>query len=335
MTKHIATSKIKAVLFIFLLVLFSGSQSMNAQRLGHSASRGGGSTMSRPASPSRPAPSRTTTQRGAINGGHVKTNDRSFSKPSSSNNRTVSRPSNNATAKPKISNKSSNIGNTRNVSAKRTSNIKSNRGNNIGSNNRIGNNNVNINVRNTNVRASSVRYARPPYRYGGYGYYCHRPYFYHPYTPFFWGPYYHPWGYFVTTLATTAIIVAIINDNDDDDNEEYHYENGTYYLKTEDGFEAVQAPVGAQVPSIPKEAETVAVNETTNNYYYAGAFYEQNAEGYIVVPATAGTIVPNLPEGGEEIKIGEQTYVQFGETYYQPIQVDGKDMYEIVEVKSE
>jgi hypothetical protein len=138
-------------------------------------------------------------------------------------------------------------------------------------------------------------------------------------------------------LATTAIIVSIVNDNgnDKDDKEEYHYENGTYYMKTEDGFVAVQAPVGAQVPEIPKEAETVKVSETVNNYYYGGAFYEQNADGYIVVPATAGTIVPNLPEGGEEIKIGDQTYVQFGETYYQPIQVDGKNMYEIVEVKKE
>jgi len=110
--------------------------------------------------------------------------------------------------------------------------------------------------------------------------------------------------------------------------------NGTYYLKTEDGFEAVQAPVGAQVPEIPKESEKVEVNET-NNYYYAGTFYEENKDGYIVVPATAGTIVPNLPEGGEEVKIGEQTYVKFGETYYQPIQVDGENMYEIVEVKKE
>ena len=76
------------------------------------------------------------------------------------------------------------------------------------------------------------------------------------------------------------------------------------------------------------------VNET-NNYYYGGAFYEKNSEGYVVVPATAGTIVPNLPEGGEEVKIGDQTYVQFGDTYYQPIQLDGKDMYEIAEIKEE
>lgn len=53
------------------------------------------------------------------------------------------------------------------------------------------------------------------------------------------------------------------------------------------------------------------------------------------MPATAGTIVPNLPEGGEKVKMGDVTYVKFGETYYQPIELDGKPMYEIVEVKEE
>ncbi|MGA9238684.1 DUF6515 family protein [Robiginitalea sp.] len=42
-----------------------------------------------------------------------------------------------------------------------------------------------------------------------------------------------------------------------------------------------------------------------------------------------------MPEGGEEVKVGDRTYVKFGDTYYQPVQVDGKDMYEIVEVKEE
>jgi len=54
-----------------------------------------------------------------------------------------------------------------------------------------------------------------------------------------------------------------------------------------------------------------------------------------VVPATAGTIVPHLPKGGEEVKIGDQTYVKFGETYYQLIQLAGEDMYEIGEGREE
>ena len=194
--------------------------------------------------------------------------------------------------------------------------------------------NINIdNSRNTRVVASSRAYVRPPYRYGGWGYYCHRPYYYHPYRPFYWGPVWHPWGWFVATLATTAIIVSIDGQNNDDN--QVYYDNGVYYTKTNGGYEVIQAPVGASVETLPKETEVVKVDETTNNYYYGGAYYEKSEMGYTVVPATAGTIVPHLPEGGEEVKIGEVTYVQFGETYYQPIQVDGQDMYEIVEVREE
>ena len=97
----------------------------------------------------------------------------------------------------------------------------------------------------------------------------------------------------------------------------------------------VSAPVGGTITTLPPNAQTVVVNETVNNYYYGGDFYEKNEKGYSVVPATAGTIVPNLPEGGKEVKVGDQTYVQFGEIFYQPIQVEGKNMYEIVEVKKE
>jgi hypothetical protein len=195
--------------------------------------------------------------------------------------------------------------------------------------------NVNINnSRNTRVVASSRAYVRPPYRYGGWGYYCHRPYFYHPYRPFYWGPVWHPWGWFAATIATTAIIVSI-SDNDQGDDNQVYYDQGVYYVKKDGGYEVIQAPVGATVESLPKETEKVKVDETTDNYYYGGAYYEKSEMGYTVVPAVAGTIVPHLPEGGEEVKIGDVTYVQFGETYYQPIQVDGQDMYEIVEVRKE
>ena len=73
------------------------------------------------------------------------------------------------------------------------------------------------------------------------------------------------------------------------------------------------------------------VNET-NNYYYGGAYYEKSKEGYTVVPPTSGTVVEHLPEGAEEVKLGEVTYVKYGETYYQPVEVDGKNMYEVVDV---
>ena len=50
---------------------------------------------------------------------------------------------------------------------------------------------------------------------------------------------------------------------------------------------------------------------------------------------TAGTVVENLPEGGKEEKIGDITYVKIGETYYQPITQDGKDMYEVVFIEDD
>lgn len=184
-------------------------------------------------------------------------------------------------------------------------------------------------VVNNSVRTNGYRpYTRPPYRHGGFVYFSYRPYFYHPYTPFYWGPVWHPWGFFVAALATTAIIVSI-------ENAQYHYDQGVWYQPYNGGYQVISAPVGATITTLPTNTQTVVVNETVNNYYYGGTFYEKNEKGYTVVPPTAGTIVPHLPEGGKEVKVGDQTYVQFGEIYYQPIQVDGKNMYEIVEVKKE
>jgi len=184
-------------------------------------------------------------------------------------------------------------------------------------------------VVNNSVRSNGYRpYTRPPYRHGGFVYFSYRPYFYHPYTPFYWGPVWHPWGFFVAALATTAIIVSI-------ENAQYHYDQGVWYQPYNGGYQVVSAPVGGTITTLPPNAQTVVVNETVNNYYYGGDFYEKTEKGYSVVPATAGTIVPNLPEGGKEVKVGDQTYVQFGEIFYQPIQVEGKNMYEIVEVKKE
>lgn len=208
----------------------------------------------------------------------------------------------------------------------RKTNIKGGDKVNIGS----GNTNVNINVdnsRNTVVRNNNINsYHRPPYRYGGHSYYCYHPYHYHPYQPYYWGPVWHPWGFFVATMAATAIIVSV-------NNQQYHYDNGVYYLPSDGGYTVVAAPVGATIQTLPENSQTVVVNETTNNYYYGGTYYEQTDGGYTVVAPTAGTIVEDLPEGGEEVKIGDVTYVKYGETYYQPIEKDGKDVYEVVQVE--
>jgi hypothetical protein len=234
------------------------------------------------------------------------------------------------------------------------------------------------NTKNTSVRRNNYRpYSRPPYVYGGFHYRCYNPYFYHPYRPFYWGPVWHPWGFFIATLATTAIIVSfaqadlppmfhtddylVLNSELDfyrndyqgsgpnmyryasstatlekiEVDGEYFYDEGVFYLKSEGGYTVVAAPVGGVVKTIPSGYETISLDEASQvkNYYWGGTFYEKVANGYKVVPPTSGAIVEHLADGGEEVKLGEVTYVKLGETYYQPFQQNGKNMYEVVDVE--
>jgi hypothetical protein len=271
--------------------------SMNAQK----SRGGGGKSKARTAAPARSSVSKPATSPKNVKGGNEKTKSVKESAPKTESKKSDSTKK---SAKNKSDNKNS--GNTVNID--NSKNIK------------VSNN------KNTRVRSSSRPYNRPPYRYGGRRYYCHHPYYYHPYRPFYWGPYWYPWGYHTTTIVETVTVVNVSSI-------EYYYDQGVFYIKSGDGYTVIQAPIGATVKSLPKEKMEVKVSDTTTNYYYGGAFYEKSGEGYTVVSATAGTIVPSLPEGGEATKIGEVTYVVFGDTYYQPIEVDGKDMYEIVEVK--
>jgi hypothetical protein len=119
------------------------------------------------------------------------------------------------------------------------------------------------------------------------------------------------------------------------ENQQYYYNQGVYYVPTNGGYTVVEAPVGSTITTLPEGSQPVVVNETNNYYYYGGTYYQQSDTGYVVVPPTAGTVVENLPEGGEEVKMGETTYVKVGDTYYQPIRQDDKEMYEVVEVKEE
>jgi hypothetical protein len=163
--------------------------------------------------------------------------------------------------------------------------------------------------------------------WGGAAFYCFNPYFYHPFTPYYWGPTWQPWGFFIAALAITAIVVSV---NDED----YHYDDGVWYEeKTGGGYTVVEAPEGGTVTKIPSSAQTVVVNNTTN-YYYGGTYYEKTGDNkYKVVKPPAGAVVDGLPEGAEEVKIGDQTYVKVGDVYYQPVKVDGKDKYEVVQVE--
>ena len=262
-------------------------------------------------------------QKNTINGGHQKSSDRDLSK------KEIAKKTGTDT---KRDINKTNIKEDKKVSKKDKTTLSNNKVN-IDKSKK----NVNINVdnskdinvrnnRNTVVRRNTRVYNRPPHVYGGYHYNCYHPYRYHPYHPYYWGPVWHPWGFVVATLAVTAIVISV-------ENQQYHYDQGVYYVQSGSGYSVVQAPVGATITTLPSNSQTVVVNETTNNYYYGGTYYEKSDGGYTVVPPTAGTIVENLPEGAEEVKVGDVTYVKYGETYYQPIEKDGKNMYEVVNVE--
>lgn len=176
--------------------------------------------------------------------------------------------------------------------------------------------------RNTFVRPAPQAYSRAPYVYGGHRYYAHHPYGYHPYRPFFFGPRFHPFGAFFASLAATAIFVDIADT-------QYAYDQGTWYAPVEGGYDVVTAPVGAQIATLPGDAEQVAPDV----YYYGGAYYQAVGGGYQVITPWAGLVVSQLPPGGQDVVIGSQHYVLFGSTYYQPIIVDGQYKYEVVEVR--
>ena len=159
-------NKFAIIIFLVALVL---PATINAQRIGHGVSRGGGRTVSKPSgmsSANRGISNRTSTSRPSINrpsqsatGGRNNSGNRSFAQ-----NKTTNR----TTGKTNIG---ENRGNNNNIANRKTSNIK-NRSNN---NNRVGNNNININVnnsrhtniRNTRVRTSNRGNVKTPYRYGG------------------------------------------------------------------------------------------------------------------------------------------------------------------------
>jgi len=287
------------LLFGLTFILFSTPEIL-AQRLNHSRARAP-QTGNRHAQ--RPSGNINRPSTGTINGGAQRNNTR----PSYDRNKTQ-RPTNS---------------NSRELNRNITNINRTGNRNNVNINN---NRNVNINVNRTVVVRNPRPYRRPPYTYGGFHFYCYHPYYYHPYRPYYWGPAWHPVGFFITVLAVTAVIVTI-------ENQKYYYDQGVYYIESGDGYTVVQAPLGATVNSIPSESQTVVINETTNNYYYGGTYYEKEGDEYKVVPPTAGSVVENLPDGAEEVRIGDQTYVKYGETYYQPIQVDGKDMYEVVNIE--
>jgi len=138
------------------------------------------------------------------------------------------------------------------------------------------------------------------------------------------GLFWHPVGFLLTTMAVTAIVV---NAN----NRQYHYDQGVYYVKVDNGYKAVTAPIGANIPDLPDDTQDVIVGGTTY-YYYQGTFYTQDSSGYSVVKAPPGAMVSYVPEGYTTTTVSGTIYYEYAGVDYQPKMVDGGTAYVVVQV---
>jgi len=151
-----------------------------------------------------------------------------------------------------------------------------------------------------------------------------RPYTYHPYHPYYWGPRWHPVGFFLSALTANAFRFAIAN-------QYYYYDDGCYYVPSNGGYAVVPPPIGAVVNYLPDGYETVYVGND-EYFYYAGAFYVYNGQTYQVVQAPPGAVVSQLPDGAIQQDINGETFLVYNNTYFEPISQDGQDAYQVVQM---
>jgi Family of unknown function (DUF6515) len=148
------------------------------------------------------------------------------------------------------------------------------------------------------------------------------PYSYHPYRPYYWGPHWHPVGFFLSALAADAIWFSFSG-------QRYWYDDGCYYLPANGGYNVIPAPIGAVIGSLPDGYETTMVGNDTF-YYFGGAFYVAVDQGYQVVAAPPGAVITQLPVGAVDQNINGQDVLAYNNVYYSPISENGQDAYEVV-----
>jgi len=179
------------------------------------------------------------------------------------------------------------------------------------------------------------RYGRPYYGRGFGGY--NRPYYnyYRPFLGISIGVL--PFGYYPFYYGAN----------------QFYYSGGLFYQQYDNQYKVVVPPVGAEVPTLPTEAQEVVINGQTY-YEYKGVYYSEaaNADGktvYVVagkdgVLNTAdgaisadnipqiGDVVAALPDGSRQVMLkGEKYYVSEDGVYYEEI-LDGnnKTSYRVV-----
>ncbi len=148
----------------------------------------------------------------------------------------------------------------------------------------------------------------------------HHMHFHHFHVGFWPHPrFWHPIGFWMVALTTTAIVVSL-------NNQQYHYDQGVYYVESDGGYKAVSAPIGANIPDLPDDTQTIVVGSGTY-YYYMGVFYTQGSSGYTVARAPNGAMVSYLPDGYTTKAISGKTYYVYDGVYYQAKMVDGGTAY--------
>jgi hypothetical protein len=109
----------------------------------------------------------------------------------------------------------------------------------------------------------------------------------------------------------------------------FYYGDGTFYQPSDDSYQEVYAPVGADISEPPDDLMAIDVNGQT--FYYDatdGAFYAQQDDGYVVAPPPIGAVVPELPPEAVQVFINGNPAYQFNGVYYQPVFVNGEQQYQ-------
>lgn len=133
------------------------------------------------------------------------------------------------------------------------------------------------------------------------------------------------WGAAVTVVPAGAVVIN-----------SYHFHNGIFYSKRNNGFVVVRPVRGVRIRILPVGYRTIILGPRTYYYYY-GTFYTKvvNAEEYEVVNAPEGAIVDALPDGYEVKTVNGNEYYVLDGVYYGEVDaadIDGGVGYKVVKM---
>lgn len=141
---------------------------------------------------------------------------------------------------------------------------------------------------------------------------------------------------------------------------QYYYSDGLYYTQQNDQYTVVEPPVGAEIKSLPSDAQSITINGEqyyeSNGVYYQSITKDDGTQAYVIAGKDGelntdqgggngnydqgpqmGDVVTQLPEDCRKIKInGEKLYVSPDGFYYQETtDNDGNVSYKIVGTPSD